>query len=371
MFRSTVRKLIAAYNKFGFNLLRQLTEECRDGNILFSPISLGVTLALIHNGAGGRTKQAIGEVLYRGGMDDQEFNESNSLLLSTFDKSEPRVELMMSIALWLDSALSFNPSFLQLSRNVFKAEFASVDFKNPRTMNLINDWSREKTNGKVEALISDDDLSSATGCILTNAVYFKGLWAAPFDKRMTRTGVFYLGNGKQKNVLLMTRSMYCPYLEADDFEAVCLHYSDRFGMYIFVPDESSTLNVFLRDLSEVNLEHWLTQFEDLRVEISLPRFQIEGEYDLKNALGCLGMEVAFTAEADFTPMLLTPQFISKVKHKAVVEVNEEGTKAAAATAVVMTRSLPKTFVVNRPFFFLIRDIKNDTTLFTGVVVNPN
>ena len=366
-----MRKLTAAYNKFGINLLRQLAEEFSDTNVLFSPSSLGVALAMLHNGAGGPTQQAIAEVLCLGGIDEQEFNESNSLLLSTFEKPEPQVQLMMPIAVWMDRDFSFSPTFLQLIRNVFKADFASVDFKDPRTLNLINGWAHEKTNGKVEALINDADLSSMTGGILTNAVYFKGLWLAPFDQRKTQTGVFYLGSGKQKNVLLMTQSITCPYLETDAFEAVCLQYSDRFSMYIFVPDENSSLSVFLRNLNEVNLEDWLTEFDDSRLELSLPRFQIKGEYDLKNTLGHLGMEVAFTPKADFTPMGLAQHFISKVVHKAVIEVNEEGTEAAAATAVMLVRSLPMEVVINRPFFFMIRDTKHDMTLFTGVVADPD
>lgn len=364
-------KLTAAYNKFGFNLLKQLVEECRETNILFSPISLGVALAMMHNGARGRTQQAIDEVLCLDRMDEQEFNESNSLLLSTFDKPEPQVQLMMPIAVWMDKDFSFSPAFLQLIRKIFKADSASVEFKDPRTANLINDWSREKTNGKIEALIDDEDLSSVTGGILTNAVYFKGLWKSPFDQRMTQTGDFYLSSGKQKNVLLMTQSVTCPYLEADAFEAVCLPYSDRFSMYIFVPDENSSINAFLRNLNEVNLEHWLTQFEDLPVELSMPRFQVKGEYDLKNTLGYLGMEIVFTPKADFTPMGLTHHFVSKVMHKAVIEVNEEGTEAAAATAVMLVRSRPRALVINRPFFFMIRDTTNDTTFFTGVVADPD
>src|SRR5829696_4974173 len=169
----TRRKLTAAYNKFGFNLLRQLAEECDDTNILFSPISLGLALAMLYDGASGRTQQAIGEVLCREGMDDQEFNESNSLLLSTFNNPGLRLQLMMPIAIWMDRDFSFSPAYLQLTKNVFKADVSSVDFKDPRTVNLINGWSREKTNGKIEALINDDDLSSVTGGILTNAVYFK------------------------------------------------------------------------------------------------------------------------------------------------------------------------------------------------------
>jgi len=366
-----MRKLTAAYNKFGFNLLRQLSEECGDTNVLFSPISLGVALALLHNGAGGRTQQAIGEALCLDGMDEQEFNESNSLLLSTFDNPGPRVQLMMPIAIWMDRNFSFSPAYQQLTRNVFKADFATVDFKDPLTLNLINGWSREKTNGKIEALIDGGDLSSVIGGILTNAVYFKGLWVAPFDKRMTRKDVFYLSSGKQKDVLLMTQSVTCPYLETDAFEAVSLQYSDRFSMYIFVPDKESSINVFLRNLNEVKVEHWLTQFDDSPIELSLPRFKIKGDYDLKNTLGYLGVEIIFTHEADFTPMGLAHHFISKVMHKAVVEVNEEGTEAAAATAVMLVRSPPKAFVINRPFFFMIRDIKNDTTLFTGVVADPD
>ena len=365
-----MRKLTAAYNKFGLNLLRQISEECGDTNILISPISLGVALAMLYDGAGGRTQQAIGEVLCLDGMDEQEFNESNSLRLSTFDNTGPQVQLMMPIAIWMDKNFSFSPAYQQLARNVFKADFASVDFKDPLTLNLINGWAREKTNGKIEALIDGGNLSSVIGGILTNAIYFKGFWAAPFDKRMTRTGVFDQGNGKQKNVLLMMRSLNCPHLQTDAFEAVCLHYSDRFSMYIFVPDKNSCINVFLRNLNDVNLERWLTEFEDLQLELYLPRFQVKGQYGLANTLGYLGMEIVFIPKADFTPMGLAHYYISEVVHKAVVEVNEEGTEAAAATALMLRSGRRRTFAVNRPFFFMIRDIKNDTTLFTGVVTDP-
>lgn len=367
------RELVAAYNKFGFRLFRELAGVSADTNVLLSPASVAASLALLYHGAGGITQRAIADVLCLGGMDAEALSRDNAILLSAFEDAEARVQITMAMALWIDEQLSFNPAFQVVADKFYKAGTTVVDFNDPGTADIINRWAREKTGGKVEQLLKEEDLGATTDSVLTNAVYFKGLWATPFDQRTTRQGVFHLPGGKQKSVALMSQTIVCPHFEGDAFQAISLDYGDgQFSLYIFLPDENSSLKVFLNKLDTVNWDRWLSEFEDSQVELSLPRFELVGEYDLREVLSQLGMGVAFTASADFSSMGQGQHFISKVKHKVVVEVTEEGTTAAAATAVVMSRSIltPIPFVADRPFFWAIRDNKNSTILFTGVVADP-
>ena len=368
--------LVAGYNRFGFELLRKLTDRYEGENVLLSPVSVASALALLYHGAGGSTRRAIGNVLWPGGASGEGISRGNATLLSTFAGPDPRVRIMMACALWVNEGVSLNPAFLHLAGTFYKAEAAGVDFQSPRVVDVINRWAREQTGGMIGELLEKNDLRAATESVLTNAVYFKGLWEVPFDKRETRGGVFRLASGGHKRVPMMSlpRPVERLYLEGDGFRAVSLEYgSGRFGMYFFLPDEDSNLKVFLGELNEVNWSRWLAGFDDARVELSLPRFESARGFDLTEVLSGMGLAVAFGGGADFSPMGLGRSFITRFKHKAAVEVNEEGAEAAAATAVMVGRGIgmPVPFVVDRPFFWMIRDNEHGTILFTGVVAEPD
>jgi serine protease inhibitor len=368
-----LRELVTAYNRLGFKLLVGLSDSCADENVLLSPMSVASSLSLLYHGCSGNTRQAIADVLSPGGVDGAALSRVSAALLPLFSELDPQAQIVMAFSLWADKAISFSPDFLRLADKFYKAEAACVDMRDPRTADVINRWASEWTGGKLDRLLDENDLRAATDIILTNVVYFKGLWTTPFDRRATAGGDFHLPGGGSTRVPLMSQRIECLYFQGEDFRALGLDYEGgHFSMYVFLPDENSNLKIFLGKLNEVNWARWLAGFDDAQAEISLPRLELTSEHDLREVLNRLGMGVAFSAEADFSPMTSGQHFISKFKHKAVVEVNEEGTEAAAATSVLMTRSIttPITFVGNRPFFWAIQDNQHGAILFAGVVVEP-
>ena len=250
----------------------------------------------------------------------------------------------------------------------FGAEIAALDFNSPQAIATINDWVNTNTNGKIEKIV--EIINPLTMLFLINAIYFKGNWQDEFDKAMTRPGIFHLANGNQKQVQMMRREGEYPYFRGENFEATSLPYGDgRLGMYIFLPNPDSNINEFLEKLNTENWKGWISQFRDREHDMMLPRFKLEYEVKLNDTLKALGMEVAFSGGADFSGMGQN-LFISEVRHKTFVEVNEEGTEAAAVTVVIPDASGPPVFRVDRSFFFTIYDAETETILFMGTVTEP-
>lgn len=366
-----------AVTRFGFRLLGEMEEKARGDNVFVSPAGIAFALGMTMQGAGGETKTAMARTLQLGGSSVEEAAHGSAALLRALRQPDPKVQLAIASALWADKRLAFAPEFLDASRRLYDATAATLDFGNPAAaLAAINGWVRENTRGKIESLLTAPDIAGATSAVLTNAVFFKGLWTQPFDRAQTREGDFTPAGGARIKLPMMTRTGQFGYLTGERFAAVRLPYgeSGKIALYVFLPDPASRLDAFLRTLSAEAWEAWMPRFRPTRVEIVLPRFQIESETALNEPLAALGMGIAFRPGADFRPMGLSGgDYISKVKHKAGMEVNEEGTVAAAATAVIMTRSLPiapPRFVVNRPFFCALRDDATGTLLFLGAISKP-
>ncbi len=363
-----VSSVASANTRFGFKLLQDLREREPGGNIFISPLSISIALTMTYNGAVGETERAMAEVLEIDALDLSTINQSNKALRDSLENPDPKVEISIANSIWSRQGVDFNPEFLERNRVFFGAEIAALDFNSPQAIATINDWVDTNTNGKIEKIV--DRIDPQTLLFLINAIYFKGNWQDEFDKSMTRPGTFHLSDGSEKRVQMMRREGEYPYFRGENFEATSLPYGDgRLGMYIFLPSPNSNLKKFLRDLSADNWEGWISQLQDRRHEIMLPRFKLEYEIRLNDTLEALGMGIAFGAGADFSGM--GPSlFISEVRHKTFVEVNEEGTEAAAVTAVVGVKSLPPAFRVDRPFFFAIYDAETETILFMGTVTEP-
>lgn len=367
-------KLVAAYNKFGLKLCAQVASDEADRNILISPSGIAFSLAMAHLGAAGDTRRAIAKVLELKAMGPEEIDRGTAELLNSLDRSESKLQLAIASALWANKNIHFAPAFLQKIREFYAAEAASVDFTDSAALVKINEWARRRTNGKIDAILSPAELKPATACVLTNAVYLKGLWTAPFDKQATRDGAFSLPGGRQQSVPLMSQTAKHAYFQDAKFQAVNLPYADgKMSMYVFLPAENSSLPAFLKTLNPDRLEKWIAGLELRQVQLVLPRFKLMYEADVVGPLIELGMGAAFRDGADFTPMGLGSNYITTIKHKAMAEVNEEGTEAAATTTLLMGRSLmgPPRMVVNRPFFWTIRDNVNGLILFAGAVVDPS
>ena len=363
-----VSSVASANTRFGFKLLHDLREREPGGNIFISPLSISIALTMTYNGAVGETERAMAEVLEIDGLDLSTINNSNKALRNSLENPDPKVEISIANSIWSRQGVEFNPEFLERNRVFFGAEIASLDFSSPQATATINEWIDTNTNGKIEKIV--DRIDPQTLIFLINAIYFKGNWQDEFDKVMTRPGTFHLPNGNSKQVQMMRREGEYLYFRGERFEATSLTYGDgRLGMYIFLPNPNSNLNKFLRDLTAENWEGWISQFQDRRQTMILPRFKLEYEVRLNDTLEALGLGIAFGGGADFSGM--GPSlFISEVRHKTFVEVNEEGTEAAAVTAVVGVKSVPSIFRVDRPFFFAIYDAETETILFMGTVTEP-
>ena len=363
-----VSSVASANTRFGFKLLRDLRERDTGGNIFISPLSISIALTMTYNGAVGETERAMAEVLEIDALDLSMINNSNRALRDSLENPDPKVEISIANSIWSRQGVDFNNDFLERNRMFFGAEIASLDFSSPQATATINEWVNENTNGKIEKIV--ERINPQTLLFLINATYFKGSWQDEFDESMTRPGTFHLPNGSEKRVQMMRREGVYPYFRGETFEATSLPYGDgRVGMYIFLPNRNSNLNKFLRNLTSENWEGWISQLQDRRQTMMLPRFKLEYEVRLNDTLEALGMGIAFGGGADFSGM--GPNlFISEVRHKTFVEVNEEGTEAAAVTAVVGVKSVPSIFRVDRPFFFAIYDAETETILFMGTVTEP-
>ena len=363
-------ELVSSNTRFGFELLTEVYEQDAGKNIFISPLSISIALMMTYNGAEGETQQAMAETLELEGMNLQEVNQANAELRADLESSDPGVKLTIANSLWARKGVEFKTDFLERNRQFFGAEITTMDFSDPKSAGIINQWVDLNTKGKIEKIV--EQIDSMTVMFLINAIYFKGTWKLKFDKSETEDGVFYLPDGTEKQVQMMYRDGGYPYYQGDKFEAVKLFYGEkRIGMYIFLPDHDSNLNEFLKNLNAKNWAIWIAKFEETPDDsgIMLPRFKLEYEIRLNDALETLGMEAAFDNRANFDGMA-PGLFISEVKHKAFVEVNEEGTEAAAVTVVKVGECAPSNFIVDRPFFFAIRDDWTGTILFMGIVVEP-
>jgi serpin B len=363
------RNAAASINRFGFRMLAQLATQ-GGKNVFISPLSISSALAMTWNGTAGETAAEMAKVLELGGIDQESANRGFQALMEGLKQKDPKAQVDIANALWLDRQP--NPKFLQTVQSFFAAEASHVNFANAQeAAGRINSWVKEKTREKIDRILSAQDLGANTDIVLTNAIYFKGEWTTRFDPDRTAEGEFVLADGSRKKMQMMSgEKIPLKSLSEKAFQAVSLPYGDgRYRMYLFVPSRETGLKDFLASLTAAKWQEWMGKFRDDRKTIVMPRFKVETEQSLVEPLNALGMKLAFGG-GDFGPMGFPGSFISEVKHKALMEVNEEGTVAAAATAVVVTRSIEIPFMVDRPFFAAIRDERSGALLFIGAIHDP-
>ncbi len=366
--------------EFGFNLFRTMWESEQNQNIFISPFSVSTALAMTLNGAAGETEEAMIDTLQLQGITTDSINTSYYQLLQTLQTSDPKVTLTIANSLWAREGVPFKQDFQQRNSQYFNAEITSLDFADPNSLTTINQWVNTNTNGKIKKIL--DEIESNAVLFLINAIYFKGEWKTEFDPSATSDRDFHLVTGSTKQVPMMARKGKYAYYEnhQENFQAISLPYGEgQMGMYIFLPSSKSNLNTFLDSLNTENWENWISQLREQEVMVYIPKFKMEyGTKELNDALTSLGMGIAFDDDnADFSRMASLDDiggnlYIEKVAHKTFIEVNEEGSEAAAATSVgIGIRSILRTvFNADRPFFFAIRDNETKTILFMGTVVDP-
>ena len=368
---------------FGFDLYQALREE--DGNLFFSPYSISLALAMTYAGARGETAQQMADTLHFILSQDRLHPAFNSLDIELSQRGEGAkgkdgegFRLNIVNAIWGQEGYKFLSEFLDVLAENYGAGLRPLDFANaPEESRItINNWVSDQTEGRIEDLIPQGLLDALTRLVLTNAIYFNAAWQHPFNEDMTEDGPFYLLDGGEVTVPMMKQTESFSYAEGDGYQAIELPYDGReLSMVILLP-RAGQFETFEDSLDAQRVDAILKDVEPRRVALTMPRFEFESSFSLKEALAAMGMPVAFSGSADFSGMTGNRDlFIADVIHKAFVSVDEAGTEAAAATAVVMElTALPGTPVevtLDRPFVFLIHDIETGAILFVGRVVAPS
>jgi len=374
-----LEKLADANTGFAFDLLKQIAKEQPGTNVFISPFSVSTVLQMVDNGAAGETKQEIERVLHTDNLPVNALNAACKDLGQSLN-SQTNVILNLANAIWYQEEFQLKPGFVSANREFFGAKLAGVDFDSPQSAKIINDWADKSTRGKIKDVVQWP-FPPATQVVLANAIYFKGKWAEPFDKSQTKPRAFHLANSKMEQTPMMRQARKFSYQEGDGFQAVRLPYAGkRLQMYLFLPATNSSPAKLLADFSGENWRDKISpEFSEREGMLVFPRFKLNYDVLLNKSLESLGMKQAFVeGVADFHPMVINDNlFITKVKQKSFVDVNEEGTEAAAVTTVMLSNRAmplrpPKPFemIVDRPFFFVIGDSETQSILFMGVMYDP-
>ncbi|MDZ4836365.1 MAG: serpin family protein [Candidatus Melainabacteria bacterium] len=368
-------------DSFPFQLFQEIAKGKQKANVLISPLSVSTALGMTYAGAGGETKSALAKVLnFAPGATDEAINQQTKATLDSLREPGGDTKLEIANAIIGDKNVTFKQPFLDTNTKFFDAEVQSLDFKAPESVNTINSWVSKKTHEKIPTILSA--IAPDAILYLINAIYFKGTWENKFEKSETREQNFNTaGNGTKKVQMMHDSRSDFRYMENDQFQAVRLPYADkRLSMYVFLPKENQTLLSFETNLSQSVWQEWMNHFRKRTGEVGLPRFKIADSMEMTSPLSALGLDVAFSeGRADFSEMVETAQrvFISKVLHKTFMEVNEEGTEAAAVTAIEMSVTSapanpvpPFVMIVDRPFFIALSDEQTGKILFAGHIANP-
>jgi len=355
--------------EFALDIFKQLNEEDSEQSVFISPLSIATALTMTYQGAGSTTKEAMAQTLYYEDMEMEVLNESYKNLLRHLQQVDNKIELNSNNSIWIREGEAIKKEFIDTNEEAYDAQVAELDFSRQDAAGRINRWIDEATKGKINRMLKPP-ISPEVVMYLINAIYFKGEWAEQFDKKNTFNTEFYAGNGNKTNVMMMSKKGEVEYAQGNDYKAIKQDYGDgKISMYLVLPNQGMPVNDFIAGMTPdtwQSIKDSLSLSDDVLVRI--PRFKLEyGIRNLNDSLSALGMSEAFSGEADFSG-IREGIFISRVLHKAMIEVNEEGSEAAAATVVEMKESAvenPKTFIADRPFVFIIEDNELGTVLFMG------
>jgi len=366
--------VINANNEFAFDIFKELSKEDADKSIFISPLSISTTLAMTYNGVESTTKDAMSKALRYNDIDRNIINESYSNLLRYLQKADKKLELNIANSIWIREGEEIKEDFLKNNKSNFDAVIKSLDFSKDTAAGTINKWISDSTKGKIDKMV-ESPIDPDVIMYLINGIYFKGQWSEKFDSERTYQKIFKAFNGNKENVMMMRRKGEVEYKKGDDYEIVRLPYGNgKISMYCILPDETIDINGYI---DEMNAEKWINISENIEevddVVLEMPRFKLEyGIKNLNKSLTAIGMGEAFSEQADFTGIREDVQ-ISRVLHKAVIEVNEEGSEAAGATVVSVKSSATYTeyisFIADRPFIFVIADDTTGAILFMGKLLS--
>ncbi len=367
-------RIVEGANAFALELLRESTRRLpADSNAFLSPLSASMALGMALNGANGETFDGMQTALRLTGMTEAEINQGYRDLIALLGELDSRTEMKIANSMWGHEGFSIEPAFIDAGKTFFDAEVGTLDFGSPSAVSTINDWVNRKTNARIPKLL--DQISDGEILFLINAIYFKGKWREQFDPKDTESGPFHGADGRTRVAALMRQTDTLRYDETGEYQAADVLYGNgSFAMTVLLPKAGRTPADVLAGLNPAEWRDLAGRFRDANVHLTLPRFKMEYSRRLKEDLTALGMGIAFDdARADFSRIAdVRPErlYLSRVDQKTFVEVNEEGTEAAAATAVgVSVTSAPEVVEmrVDRPFVFAIRERLSGTVLFLGLM----
>ncbi len=365
-------KVIASNTDFAFSIFKEIANDETADNFMISPVSASLALGMVYNGAENETKNAFDEVFNYGDASLEEVNGINQSLITYLTENVSGTQFSIANSIWMNQNFTFYDDFTSLNKKYYDAEVQNLDFSDPKTLKMINNWVSDKTRKKIPTIL--DRIGSSDVLFAINALYFKSDWKYKFKEDNTKSLPFYPENASTKNVPMMNMTENLSYTANDLFSSVILPYkSDKFNMVLYLPNTDKNLDNVINALTAVNYEKWKAQYATQEVILSLPKFTFSYEKKFNNALENIGLGIAFTDAADFSKMSSIATQISFVLQKTFIEVNEKGTEAAAATVVGMINTsvpIQHVFKVNRPFLFLITEKTTNAICFMGKVGMP-
>ena len=369
------KQLVSSSSEFGFNLFKKINKVEAQNNIFISPLSVSMALGMALNGASGTTYDAMKSTLEFSSLTKQQINETYQSLIGLLTKSDPKVTFNIANSIWYKNTFKFKKEFIDVNKKYFNAEVESLDFTNNNSVNIINNWVNEKTNGKISKIV--EKIPQNTIMYLINAIYFKGTWKYEFNKKSTQQDIFNDINGNQITCNMMAQKNKFLYYSNSDLQIIDLPYgNENFSMVVILPVWGKNVNEVIEQLDKNTWNNYLSNLKKEEGTIQLPKFKLENKYLLNKVLKQLGMEIAFDkGKADFTIMNKSGGiYIDEVLHKTFVQVDEEGTEATAVTSVSfgVTSAGGNGFLmrVDRPFVFIIKEKNSNSILFMGKVIKP-
>lgn len=372
--------IVNANNAFAFNFLHAALQlDDADKNKLISPLSIYLALSMVYNGVDNATKDSMTKTLQLAGIDINSLNEVCNALITQLPQEDNRVTFSVANSIWYNKTLQPLNSFTDVVQNSYDAAVQALNFSDPSSAKTINDWVTEKTNGKIDKVISE--ISPTDLMYLINAIYFNGKWQQKFSASNTHNENFYLPGGSTKSVQFMQQQMDVNFYHDSAFTLIELPYGggNSYSMYIALHNnKQQSINSFAASVNENVLANAISKMDTFNIKVMIPKWQYA--YDIvamQPKLGMLGMNIAFTGAADFSKMYDPAQvkpFITKSIHKTYIKVDEEGTEAAAVTVIGIGYTsviTPTLFIADHPFLYTIIEKQTGTVVFTGIVNDPS
>ncbi|QCX40902.1 serpin family protein [Aureibaculum algae] len=365
-------EIVKSNNEFAFSLFKEIAKEESSQNFMISPVSASLALGMVYNGAENQTKEAFNSVFNYGNTSLEEVNLVNQNLIAQLSDNNSGAIFNIANSLWIKNNFPVKDAFIDLNKQFYDAKVQNLDFKDPNSVDIINNWIADKTQQKIPTVI--DNISPSLVLFAINALYFRSDWKYKFNEENTNDQPFYPEEGNTKSVAMMNMEQDLSFLSNSLFSSVILPYkNDKYSMMVFLPNEDKNVTDIIADMNEESWNNWLGQYNENGIYLSMPKFTFAYEKLFNEALDHLGLGIAFTDNADFSGISEIATQIAFVKQKTFIEVNEIGTEAAAVTTIgIETTSTGSStrMTLNKPFLFLITEKNTNAICFIGKIGMP-